>query len=80
MKTEIAATYFQSEGLTTQQSILLYEAILGYKNKAFFGQPKEIVNPLIKRGLLHKDTYKFTGGAKATKIAVELFNKLKTAK
>lgn len=34
---------------------------------AIFGISKEIANPLIKAGILHKDTYKYTGGCTLTK-------------
>ena len=33
---------------------------------AIFGISKEVVQPLIKSGVLHKDTYRYTGGAKLT--------------
>lgn len=36
---------------------------------AVFGIGKEVVKPLIAQGLIHADTYKFTGGATLTKEA-----------
>jgi predicted transcriptional regulator len=32
------------------------------KGIATFGVGKDVAGPLIKKGLIHKDTYKFTGG------------------
>jgi predicted transcriptional regulator len=40
---------------------------------AVFGVGREIVNPLIKAGKIHKDTYRYTGGAKITKKGRELY-------
>ena len=34
--------------------------------KAFFGVGKDIVKPLVKAGFVHKETWKYTGGAKIT--------------
>ena len=34
---------------------------------ATFGVTKDVVSPLIKQGLIHKDTYKYTGGCTLTK-------------
>lgn len=33
---------------------------------AIFGIEKEVVKPLIASGVLHKDTFRYTGGAKLT--------------
>lgn len=46
---------------------------------AIFGIGKDVVKPLIEKGYLHADTYRFTGGAKLTKqgreTATLIFNK-----
>jgi len=63
-------------GLNEKESILLVESI--NTGRAYFGLPKFFVDPLIKKGLIHKDTYKFTGGAIATKKAKEIYKTLNT--
>lgn len=36
------------------------------KGYAIFGIEKEVVQPLIKRGVIHSETYRYTGGARLT--------------
>ncbi len=43
-----------------------------HKGYAIFGIEREIALPLIKEGILHKDTYRFTGGATLTKKGKEI--------
>ena len=76
MNLEKQGKYFSSIGLNEKESIFLTQSII--TGKAYFGLPKLFVDPLIKKGLIHKDTYKFTGGAIATKKAKELYNTLNT--
>lgn len=33
---------------------------------AVFGVDKDVVKPLIKKGMIHSDTFKYTGGARLT--------------
>lgn len=51
-----------------KQDILLTELLKHPKadNWAIFGVEAAVVNPLIKKGYLHADTYKHTGGAALT--------------
>lgn len=39
---------------------------------AIFGIEKEVVKPLIKKGWIHADTFKYTGGATLTKVGEEM--------
>jgi hypothetical protein len=49
-----------------KQEILL--DVLRHNDEQFavFGIEKEVAMPLVKKGLLHKDTFRFTGGCKLT--------------
>ena len=57
---------------------VLCEGIFNQPEKyAIFGIEKEVVGPLIKKGWIHSDTFKYTGGATLTKAGKEmLLNKL----
>ncbi len=49
-----------------KQEVLLNILKESEPGKAFFGVEKDVVNPLIKKGIIHKDTFKYTGGATLT--------------
>lgn len=52
--------------ISEKQEVLLNVLRSNKENFAVFGVEKEVVLPLIKRGLIHRDTFRFTGGAKLT--------------
>lgn len=56
------------KALTTEEKGQeLVKFLQGKESKfAVFGQPKVVVQPLIKKGLIHSDTFKYTGGATLT--------------
>jgi hypothetical protein len=64
----------RTDAIKEKQQMLLEHLAAKEPQYAVFGQPKEIVNPLIKRGLIHKDTYKFTGGCVITAKGRTLMN------
>lgn len=67
--------------LTTaeKQGILLGSLLEGeFKHSqgyAIFGIGKDVVKPLINKGWIHSDTYKFTGGATLTEAGRTLLKK-----
>lgn len=49
-----------------KQRMLLSELLRNGNDYAIFGVGADVVKPLIAKGYLHADTFKFTGGAKLT--------------
>lgn len=45
-----------------KQEVLLEILKNNPERKAYFGIEKEVAEPLVKQGILHKDTWKYTGG------------------
>jgi len=57
-----------------RQEVLINVLLEGGEKYAIFGIEKEIAKPLIEKGYLHKDTFRYTGGATLTKKGRELKN------
>ena len=45
-----------------KQEVLLELLKNNPEKKAYFGIEKEVALPLVKAGILHRDTYRYTGG------------------
>lgn len=62
--------------LTTKEKgeVLINVLLESKPGTAVFGVHKDVVNPLIKKGFIHKDTFKYTGGATLTAKGKELKN------
>lgn len=41
---------------------------------ATFGVEKEVAGPLVKKGIIHRDTFRYTGGCILTKQGIEHVN------
>lgn len=60
---------FRKTALSIQekQEILIQVIRENGPDVAIFGVEKAVAQPLVKKGILHKDTYRYTGGCKFAK-------------
>jgi len=79
-KTRITMAGLMRKALTDGEQDLIKQLGRGQvdegKNMAVFKVSPDVAKSLISKGILHKETYKFTGGAKLTPQGKEIYKKM----